>query len=108
MSALRQALLLTAIFVGILVSAGFFVVSGFEDEFDRRTRLELQERFDTLAGEIAASGFDASDYPKFGMEQVFFLPDGQTSLSPLFRRLGFFEEDEDDDDESPGRSRRWS
>ncbi len=102
MSALRQALLLTAIFVGILVSAGFFVVSGFEDEFDRRTRLELQERFDTLAGEIAASGFDASDYPKFGMEQVFFLPDGQTSLSPLFRRLGFFEEDEDDDDDRLG------
>ena len=97
MSALRQALLLTAIFVAILVSAGFLVVSGFEDEFDRRTRLELQARFDTLAGEIAASGFDAADHPNFGMERVFFLPDGQTSPNPMFRRTGFFEEDDDDD-----------
>ncbi len=97
MSALRQALLLTAIFVAILVSAGIFVVSGFEDEFDRRTRLELQTRFDTLAGEIAASGFDAADHPNFGMEQVFFLPDGQTSSNPMFRRTGFFEKDDDDD-----------
>ena len=97
MSALRQALLLTAIFVVILVSAGFFVVSGFEDEFDRRTRLELQARFDTLAGEIAANGFDAADRPNFGMEWVFFLPDGQTSPNPMFRRTGFFEVDDDDD-----------
>ena len=104
MSALRQALLLTAIFVAILVSAGFFVVSGFEDEFDRRTRLELQARFDTLAGEIAAGGFEAADHPNFGLERVFFLPDGQASPSPVFRRTGFFEDDEvDDDDRRDGR-----
>ena len=96
MSALRQALLLTSIFVLILVSAGFFVVSEFRDEFDRRTRLELRERFDTLAEEIAISGFNAADHPNFGMEQVFFLPDGQTSSSPVFRRTGLFDEDEND------------
>lgn len=101
MSALRQALLLTAIFVLILVSAGFFVVSEFQDEFDRRTRLELQNRFDTLAEEIAAGGFNSADHPNFGMEQVFFLPDGQASSIRLFRRTGFFDEDKygDDDDD---------
>ena len=107
MSALRQALLLTAIFVAILVSAGFFVVSGFEDEFDRRTGLELQARFDTIAGEIAASGFDAADHPNFGLEQVFFLPDGQASPNPVFRRTGFFKDYEvDDDDEDRRYGRR--
>ena len=93
MSALRQALLLTSIFVAILVSAGLFVVPEFEDEFDRRARLELQVRFETLASEISDSRFDASEFPVFGMEQVFFLPDGQVSSNPIFQRTGFFEED---------------
>ncbi len=96
MSALRQALLLTAIFVAILVSAGFFVVFEFQEGFDRRTRLELQARFDTLAEEIETSGFNAADHPNFGMEQVFFLPEGQASPNPVFRRTGFFDDDEDD------------
>ena len=107
MSALRQALLLTATFVAILVSAGFFVVSEFEGRFDRRARLDLQARFDALAEEIAADGFDASDHPNFGVEQVFFLPDGTASANPMFRRTGFFGDDgavggPDSPDDGPG------
>lgn len=99
MSALRQALLLTAVFVAILVSAGFFVVSRFEDEFDRGARLELQARFDALAGKIAADGFDAADHPNFGMERVFFLPVGKSSPNTVFRRTGFFEDHEVEEDD---------
>ena len=106
MSALRQALLLTAVFAAILVSAGFFVVSAFRDEFDRRARLQLQERFDELAEEIAAVGFDAAHHPNFGMEQVFFLPGGQASSDPLFGRAGFFDKVDDDDDDDDRRDGR--
>ena len=107
MSALRQALLLTATFVVILVSAGFLVVSEFEGRFDRQARLELQARFDALAEEIASDGFNAADHPNFGVEQVFFLPDGTVSADPMFRRTGFFGDDgaddgPDDPDDGPG------
>lgn len=107
MSALRQALLLTATFVVILVSAGFLVVSEFEGRFDRQARLELQERFDALAEGIAADGFNPADHPNFGVEQVFFLPDGTVSVDPIFRRTGFFGDDggddgPDDPDDGPG------
>ena len=107
MSALRQALLLTAVFVGILASAGILAVSGFEDEFERRAKLELQTRFARVAGEIAARGFKAADYPNIGTEQVFFLPDGAASTPGIFRYSGFFDEDEADDywepqDDEPG------
>ena len=103
MSALRQALLLTATFVAILVSAGFFVVSEFEGRFDRRARLDLQARFDALAEGIAADGFNAADHPNFGVERVFFLPDGTASANPMFRRTGFFGDDgPDDPDDGPG------
>ena len=101
MSALRQALLLTATFVAILVSAGFFVVSEFEGRFDRRARLDLQARFDALAEGIAADGFNAADHPNFGVERVFFLPDGTASTEPMFRRMGFFGDDGPDDPDDP-------
>lgn len=97
MSALRQALLLTAVFVAILVSAGYFVVTEFQQGFDRRTRLDLQARFDALANEIATGEFTAADHPDFGIEQVFFLPDGLTSSSPVFRYTGFFDDQDVDD-----------
>ena len=105
MSVLRQALLLTATFVVILVSAGLFVVSEFEGRFDRQVKLELQARFDRLAEEVAANGFNRADYPNFGVEQVFFLPDGKVSADPMFRRTGFFENNGVDDvpDEGPGQ-----
>ena len=107
MSALRQALLLTATFVAILVSAGFFVVSEYEGRFDRRARLELQARFDTLAARIGAEGFNAAEHPNFGVERVYFLPDGTASADPVFQRTGFFGDDGADDgpdgpDDGPG------
>ena len=113
MSALRQALVLTGVFVAILVSAGFFVVSEFEQGFDRRTRQELQARFDTLAEEIAAEGFDAAEHRNFGVEQVYFLPDGQASSSSMFGRIGFFDEQDFEDgggdqgDDAEGENRLY-
>ena len=113
MSALRQALVLTAVFVAILVSAGFFVVSEFEQGFDRRARQELQVRFDTLAEEIMAEGFDAAEHRNFGVEQVYFLPDGQVSSSPMFGRIGFFDEQDFEDgggdqgDDAEGENRLY-
>ena len=109
MSALRQALLLTATFVAILVSAGFFVVSEYEGRFDRRARLELQARFDTLAARIAAEGFNAAEHPNFGVERVYFLPDGTASADPVFQRTGFFGDDgdgPDGPDDGPGSEDR--
>ena len=95
---LHSPLLLTATFVAILLSAGYFVLSEFGHGFDRRARLELQARFDTLADEIATGAFDAADHPNVGIEQVFFLPGDRTSSNPLFRRTGYFDEGDLPDD----------
>ena len=93
-SALRQAPLLTAVFVAILVSAaaGLLIDSEFEQGFERRTRQELQARINTLVEEIAAQGLNTTEHRDFGAEQVFFLSDGQASSRPMFRQVGIFDE----------------
>ena len=99
LSALRQALLLTGVFVAILLAAGYLTVSGFQNAFERRTRLELQARYTQVADDIITRGFIASDYPNIGIEQVFFAVDGSERLDRIFQQTGFFAENDLEDDQ---------
>lgn len=91
MSALRQAAVLTAVFVSILLAAGAFALNELERDFNRRVERDLQGRFNEIATEIARSGFDKQRMPDTGLETVRFLPKGQRSSLPDFRKTGFFD-----------------
>lgn len=90
-SALRQAAILTATFVGLLVLAGTFAFISFEREFDQRIEAELRNRLTVVAADIASRGFVPEAYPMTTTEVV-------TILDPSSRiRSGFH-----DDIEFPG------
>lgn len=94
MSALRQAGVLTAVFVTILLVAGTFALNELQRDFNRRVERDLQGRFGEVAAEIARNGFDRQRIENTGFETVRFLPKGQRTSIPEFRKTGFFESSE--------------
>ncbi|WP_343563363.1 sensor histidine kinase [Kiloniella sp. b19] len=93
LSALRQALLLTLAFAGVLLLASFFAHQEFQEEFEERIRSELNLRFAVISEEIDINGFQQSAYPDTGTAQVFFLQSPDHPLNSLFKRNGFFRGD---------------
>jgi len=92
MSALRQAALLTAVFVSVMLAAGAFALDELQREFERRVEAELSARFTVIAADIAENGYDQDRLPSTDLETVEFLADSQRSSIREFRRTGFFDE----------------
>lgn len=97
LSALRQALLHTIVFVSILVAAGYYSISTFQDSFEQRTRLELQTRFAQVADDITSRGFVVNDYPNVGVEQVYYIDNGADTSNWIFQQTGFFDGNDSND-----------
>lgn len=83
MSALRQAFVLTAAFLLLLAFAGALALSEFERVFDNRIEAELETRFETVASDIEARGFDPSSYPQTQIERIRFV-DSDRRVRPGF------------------------
>jgi signal transduction histidine kinase len=91
LSALRQAVLLTAAFLAILVGAAVFSVIEVRDAMDRRVDDRLEARFAAASQSIADSGFDPAQTRGSSLEQVIFLPESRRD-DALFGRRGTFYE----------------
>lgn len=83
MSALRQALLLTGLFIGLLAIAGVLAVNEFSRQFEDRIEDELRARFVVVSADVARNGFDPSNYPDFTGERITLLQ-GADQIRPGF------------------------
>jgi signal transduction histidine kinase len=92
MSALRQAVLLTIVFIVVMLAAGTLALKVLQREFESRVEAELSVRFNNIADEIANDGFDGDLVSDNGLETLRFLPNGQSSAIREFRRNGYFDE----------------
>ena len=92
MSALRQAALLTSVFVIVTFAAGAFALNELQREFNRRIETELSARFQIVASAIAANGFERSEFPSTALESIRFLAKGEQSRIREFRETGFFDD----------------
>lgn len=97
MSALRQAMLLTALFVAVLTIAGVFAILELNREFDKRIRSELRSGFTAVAAEIAGKNPVQTYAPALGLDMVHFTPSDQQIPKRLNHADGFFERSDDDD-----------
>lgn len=73
MSALRQAILLTGVFIALLALAGTLAVSEFSRQFEERVEDELRARYAAVLAEIRVGGFDRARFPDTGLERVMLL-----------------------------------
>ncbi|WP_438955029.1 ATP-binding protein [Cognatiyoonia sp.] len=87
LSALRQSVLLTVVFLILLVLAGGFSVFEFARVFDNRIEDELTARYTTVATDIEAGRFNAANYANSRFERIALLDDS------LRLRNGFHDED---------------
>jgi signal transduction histidine kinase len=72
MSALRQALTMTAAFLVLIGVAGFIAISQFEHEFQKRIEDELTVRFAMVKDDLEKGGFDAARFPATQTERIEF------------------------------------
>lgn len=89
MSALRQAVLLTAVFVALIAVAGVLAVAEFSRQFEDRIEDELRTRFAVIATDIETSGFDRQRYPTTDTERVLILTGPQTMRPGFHDELDF-------------------
>ncbi len=75
LSALRQALLLTVVFLAVIAGAAGYAVFEVREEIDNRVDNRLQERFDDISADIADGVFTLEDAQATSLERVLFLPD---------------------------------
>ena len=93
LSALRQAVLLTAAFLAILVGAAVFSVIEVRQAMDRRVDDRLEARFDAASQSFAESGLDTAQAQDSTLERVIFLPETQRDNALFGRRGTFYEAD---------------
>jgi signal transduction histidine kinase len=89
MSALRQALSLTAAFLVLIAVAGFVAMSQFETEFQKRIEDELTLRFALVSDDLDAVGFDQARYPATRMERIEFNRDPVDIRNGFHNQLNF-------------------
>lgn len=70
MSALRQAVILTSVFIALVAVAGVLAVAEFSRQFEDLIEDELHARFATISAEIDRLGFDPTRYQRTGSERV--------------------------------------
>ena len=98
MSALRQSLLLTALFWIAVIGSAVYAVFEMRDAIDRRVDNRLEARFEMIRADIANGTFDTNTPQFIGLERVIYLGPNEKD-SPLFGRRGTFL----DDDLAPDR-----
>lgn len=89
MSALRQAVLLTAVFVALIAAAGLLALAEFSRQFEDRIEDELRTRFSVIAADIETSGFDQQRYPSTETERVLILTGPHSIRRGFHEELGF-------------------
>ena len=90
MSGLRQAALMTLVFLVVLVTAGVFAFGELQRELNQRAETELRARFTVIATDIHEDGFSHEDYPNTGLEFVLFEKNGKFSNIDEFHEDDFF------------------
>lgn len=93
LSALRQAVLLTAAFLAILVGAAVFSVFEVRQAMDRRVDDRLEARFAVASQSIAEGDFDPAQARGSSLERVIFLPEARRDDALFGRRGTFYEAD---------------
>lgn len=93
LSALRQAVLLTAAFLAILVGAAVFSVFEVRQAMDRRVDDRLEARFAVASQSIAEGDFDQAQARGSSLERVIFLPEARRDDALFGRRGTFYEAD---------------
>lgn len=83
LSGLRQAFVLTAVFLGLIAAAGALAFWEFSSEFDDRIETELRLRFNAIRSEIEMQGVDPETYTSSPTERVALVPSGHRA------RMGF-------------------
>lgn len=89
MSALRQALAISVIFVVLIGLAGFVAMSQFERELQKRIENELTVRFATVNNDIETGVFDAVRYPDTQTDRVEFNPVPLDIDAGFYNQLNF-------------------
>lgn len=73
LTALRQAVILTGCFMGLLALAGLFSILQFQRVFEDRIEAELTARMAVVSADLADGGLDAAEYPWSGTERIVFV-----------------------------------
>lgn len=87
MSALRQAMFLTAAFLSLMFIAGAIAVNKFEHELQKQIEDELTVRFAAVANDLERIGFDPARYPQTEMERIEFTPEANDIQSGFHNKL---------------------
>ena len=93
LSALRQAMMLTVVFLIVVAGAAVFAVFEVRNAMDRRVDDRLEARFDDVASEIAMGTFTTNADSASSLERVIFIPDSQSRAEGYGVRGTFFEDD---------------
>ncbi|UWR00379.1 HAMP domain-containing histidine kinase [Rhodobacteraceae bacterium S2214] len=89
MTALRQTVLLTGVFIIVLVGAGIIAAIEVREEMSRRADDRIERRHIQIVRDVAAGEFDLKDLRNTGLERFLFTPE-TASQDRSLRRQGFF------------------
>lgn len=93
LSALRQALILTAAFLIVVAGAAIFAVFEVREAMDRRVDDRLEARFESASKAISAGTLSGSQDSASSLERIIFLPAGMDDAEGYGEEGTFYEDD---------------